>query len=238
VIPVIGVPTLNRTDLLVRMIDSIDTDVGAILVIDNGGNVPELVTKSPSHVVNLPHNIGVAAAWNLVFKLTPRAPWWLIVNDDIAFGPGDLERLAAAMEDPAPRIAMIHGFSAFAINQQALELTGFFDENLHPAYFEDNDMTWRASMAGVPLVNVEAHVIHEGSATIRGHDIYMAQNGRTFSPNSAYYVEKWGGLPGHERYDTPFNGGGDIGAIRLSMERLNDHAWARIKPGQQGKGAA
>jgi len=226
-IPVIGVPTLNRTDLLLRFIESIDHEVQTLLVIDNGGNVPE---DCPGHIVRLPHNIGVGAAWNLIFKLTPRAPYWLICNDDIAFNEGELAEVERVMSDESPKIGMLLGFAAFAINQAALELTGFFDENFHPAYCEDNDMAWRAKQAGVPLVEIEGSPIHEGSATIRGHDIYMSQNGRTFSPNLVYYAEKWGGRPGQEIYATPFNKGGDIGANRLRISRLNEHAWARIKP--------
>lgn len=226
-IPVLAAPTLYRTDLLTRMVASIDTEVETLLVIDNGGRVP---AEFPAHVVHLPHNLGVGAAWNLIFKLTPRAPYWLICNDDIAFNPGELANVEAAMEDPSPKIGMLLGFAAFAINQAALELTGFFDENFHPAYCEDNDMSWRAKQAGVPLVEIEGSPIHEGSATIRGHDIYMSQNGRTFSPNLVYYAEKWGGRPGQETYTTPFDRGGDIRSTELSIGRLNEHAWARIKP--------
>ncbi len=210
------------------MIGSIDEEVQTLLVIDNGGRVPE---DFPAHVVHLPHNIGVGASWNLVFQLTPRAPWWLIVNDDVAFGPGDLARLSSVMDDEEAKIAMLLGFAAFAINQAALEKTGFFDGNLHPGYCEDNDMTWRAKLVGVPLVEVEGHLEHEGSATIRGHPLYMSQNGTTFPQNLSYYHSKWGGNPGQEIYETPFNKGGDPSAVRLSIGRLNQYAWARLKPG-------
>lgn len=227
-IPVLAAPTLYRTDLLTKMVASIDEEVQTILVIDNGGRVPD---DFPAHVVRLPHNIGVGASWNLVFKLTPRAPWWLIVNDDLAFGPGDLAKISSVMDDDSAKIAMLLGFAAFGINQCALNEIGFFDENLHPAYCEDNDMTWRAKLAGVPLVEVEGHIAHEGSATIRGHKLYMDQNGVTFSQNLSYYRSKWGGTPGEEIYETPFNAGGDPAAVKLQMERLNQFAWARLKPG-------
>lgn len=227
-IPVLAAPTLYRTDLLERMVKSIDVDVTVLMVIDNGGRVPG---DFPAHVVRLPHNLGVGASWNLVFKLTPRAPWWVIVNDDIAFGPGDLAKLLPVMDDGAAKIAMLLGFAAFAINQAALDVLGFFDENFHPGYCEDNDMTWRAGLAGVPMVNIDAHLEHEGSATIRGHPVYMNQNGVTFPQNLAYYRAKWGGNPGEETFTSPFDAGGDPAAVRLQMARLNQYAWARLKPG-------
>lgn len=226
-IPVLAAPTLYRTDLLERMVQSIDEEVQTLLIIDNGGRVrPDF----PAHVVRLPHNIGVGASWNLTFKLTPRAPWWAITNDDIAFAPGDLRRLSEAMDGPDAKIAFLLGFAAFGINQAAIERLGFFDENFHPAYCEDNDMTWRAGLAGVPIIEVESHLEHEGSATIRGHGLYMSQNGATFPQNLAYYRAKWGGTPGQEEYTTPFNEGGDPSSTRIQMDRLNRYAWARIKP--------
>ncbi len=228
VIPVLGIPTLYRTDLLHRLLKSLDHEIGTTLVIDNGGLVPE---TRDIHVVRMPHNIGVAASWNLIFKLTPRAPWWFISNDDIAFKPGQLAEVDRVMsETEAPRIGMLLGLAAYGINQAALEATGFFDENFHPAYCEDNDMTWRAKLAGVELVEIEGEPEHEGSATIRGHPLYMSQNGNTFSPNLAYYRPKWGGNPGEEHSTTPYNEGGSIRATALSMDRLNQHAWARLKP--------
>ncbi len=238
-IPILATPTLYRSDLLERMVGSIDHEIQTILVIDNGGReFPDWV-EDTCHVVHLPHNIGVAASWNLIFKLTPRAPWWFIVNDDVAFHPGELAEVDRVMsEDPSPRIGFLLGFAAFGINQAALEKTGLFDENLHPAYFEDNDMAWRAKLAGVPIIEIDGSPEHEGSATIRGHELYMRQNGLTFTSNMTYYSQKWGGRPGEERYETPFNEGGDIRAINLQVDRLNQNAWARLRTEQEDQVAA
>jgi len=228
VIPVLGVPTLCRTDLLKKMLGSVDTEVGETLIIDNGGRVTDDI---PGTVIRLPHNIGVGASWNLIFKLTPRAPWWCIVNDDVTFNPGALDSLATLMANEDAKIGILDGFSAFGVNQKALSRVGFFDENFHPAYCEDNDMNWRARLAGVPLVDLQGHTHHEGSATIRGNRWYHMQNSETFSENLDYYSRKWGGKPGQEVFTTPFNEGGDTANIRLEMRRLNHSAWARPAPG-------
>ena len=37
-----------------------------------------------------PSNSGCAGAWNRIIGADTTAPWWLIVNDDIAFPPGAL----------------------------------------------------------------------------------------------------------------------------------------------------
>lgn len=221
-IPVLAVPVL-RPDLVGRMLDSVDVSVDQLLVIDNGAGVDLAPWVS---VVRLPSNLGVAASWNLAMKLTPRAPWWALVNDDVVFAPADLTRLAGAMADPAPRIATLDGFAAFGINAAALALVGWFDENFHPAYCEDADYEFRCRLAGVPIVSIPAGLRHDRSATIQDPR-YQAQNARTYPLNAAYYCSKWGGdLRGGETFTTPFNRGGHVRDWALDIARVRDQAWA------------
>jgi len=222
VIPVLGVPTLIRYDLLQRMLETIDEPVGQIVLVDNGGSCPEPVG---TWVIHLPSNLGVAAAWNLVIKATPHAPWWLLVNDDVTFGPGDLASLAEAMTDLAPQLVTLSGFAAFALNRGAVERVGFFDENFHPAYDEDCDYEYRCTLAEVPIVKLPSHVQHERSATVRDPRL-ESYNGRTHPENTAYFRRKWGGAQrGGEVYRTPFDQGGSVAEWCLSIDRLDDLAW-------------
>lgn len=228
-IPVLGVPVLNRPDLLARMLASVDAPVGRLVVIDNGGVVPEI---PGAHVVRLPGNLGVAASWNLLLKATLDAPWWAIVNSDVAFGPGDLASLAAAMADPCPRIATLDGFAAFALNAAALDRIGFFDEAFHPAYCEDADYEYRARLAEVPIVSIPSRLRHDRSSTIAEPRLAV-ENGRTYPQNAAYYAAKWGGpLRGGETYATPFDEGSDPRFTRLEPARLRRLRWstAAVRP--------
>jgi hypothetical protein len=49
-------------------------------------------------------------------------------------------------------------------------------------------------------------VKHEPSQTIKSNPFLNHVNGITFPIYARYYNEKWGGEPGHETFDTPFNG--------------------------------
>ena len=221
-IPVLAVPTL-RPDLVGRMLASVDVPVGLRLVIDNSGQARDI---DGTWVVRLPGNLGVAASWNLVMKLTPKAAWWCIANDDLVFAPGDLARLAAAMDVPHPLIACLDGFSAFGINAAAHDALGWFDENYHPAYVEDCDMERRAHLLRVPIVKVEAGLAHARSSTI-GLPEYSRQNNRTYPANVAYHARKWGGgHRGGETYGTPFNREG-VGPNEWTLDpaRLRALGW-------------
>ena len=200
------------------MLASIDVPVEQLLVIDNGAHID----ADRGHVIRMPGNLGIGASWNLAMKATPWAEWWAHINDDVIFAPGDLEKLAVAMADPAPHIATLDGFSAFGINRATLEAVGWFDENFHPAYLEDCDYRWRCHLADVPIVEIEARLRHDRSSTI-ADPFYGDQNSRTYRLNYDLYLDKWGGRAmGGERYAEPFNG---MTAEHLCIERLKDQAW-------------
>lgn len=225
-IPVLGVPVLNRPELLREMLASIDHSIGEVVIIDNGNVVHDFEGTRRRRVIKPHHNLGVGASWNLIMQVTPWAPWWLIVNSDIEFRPGDLARLDEAVDPQSATIYHQLGFAAFAMTAIALERVGYFDENFHPAYDEDLDMSRRCELASVPRVNVDAGLRHVGSATIYGNERYRALNARTHPANDRYYERKWGGHKhGGETFSTPFNRGGHIGDWRLEPERLRDQAW-------------
>lgn len=226
-IPALIVPTLNRPDLLEKMLASIDHPVAQTIVIDNGGKV-ESLPVAPASLISLPHNIGVAASWNLGMKVTPKAPWWLMVNDDIEFGPGDLARLEATVDPGAAGIWFMLGMAAFAITRHTLNAIGFPDEGFHPAYDEDVDYARRLDLAGLPRYEVGFTGTHVGSATIMSDPVLRAINGQTHSANDDYYRRKWGGpKQGGETFATPFNRDGHLGDWRLDIETLRRQAWPR-----------
>jgi hypothetical protein len=227
-IPVLIVPVLNRYDLLDQMLDSIDCPVQQVVIIDNGCGY--FAGGRDAHIVNLPHNIGVAAAWNLGMKVTPWADWWFIVNSDITFGEGDLARLAERVNPGEAEIYYMHGMSAFALTRHALADVGWFDENFHPAYDEDIDWQRRARILGINEVNLglTGSGGHVGSATIMSDPQLRARNGITHAANDAYYVRKWGGRKsGGEQFMLPFDRGSHVGEWRLEPERLREQAWPR-----------
>ncbi len=217
-IPVLGVPVLNRGDLAARMMSSVDVPVDEALVILNGKSeqTREQLAGRDVSFIEPGFNLGVAASWNFIIRARPAANWWLIVNADITFGDGDLERLADAMDKPGPRVACLYEFGAFGINAETVDTVGWFDENFHPIYFEDNDYRRRCHLAGVPVVNLISRTRHDNSATIASG--YARHNDRTFPRNGDYYAAKWGGPPGQETRTTASH-------VALDRRRLVDNAW-------------
>jgi GT2 family glycosyltransferase len=166
-------------------------------------------------------NRGVSASWNegILDAYRAGADVVVIANDDVYFSDGDLARLAekavrcreryivtcAGYHLRLKRALPSHGYAVFAINPVALDAVGCFDENIFPAYCEDQDYARRARLSGLAEENCgETLVHHAGSGAIFADRVLLHQNGITHRQNLEYYWRKWGGDSGRERFERPF----------------------------------
>lgn len=182
-------------------------------------------------------NTGCAAAWNegLHELFTDGGISAVaVLNNDTLLHPQALDLMLAELENPkyamvtatdmAKKCAMPTDifslplperryvsdepeFSCFMLSRQGYDAVGDFDQKFFPAYFEDNDYHYRATLAGLRCVKLNAAMYyHYGSVTIKKNDDVAETVNSYFLQNEAYFTEKWGGKPGHETYHTPFNG--------------------------------
>ncbi len=115
-----GVPVLNRGDLLLRLATSVDFPVRRLMIVNNGKDPSVLdalarirhsgfSSRSYIHevfVIQPSNNLGVAGSWNLMMRAawptepqpdTP-VPYIMIVGNDIQLTPGDLKLMHEATE--------------------------------------------------------------------------------------------------------------------------------------------
>jgi hypothetical protein len=186
-IPVIGIPIVNGTNWLVRLINSIDYNVDNLFIVNNSAN--KQITKELEEIkntkylyikniylTNLPGNIGCAGAWNLIIKSYLMAPYWIICNHDIAFTPGWLENMLKKAENPKigivfstahnylsninNEIITLGSWDIFLIKDWTIQKFGLFDENLYPAYSEDIDYLFRTLVDPIEKTSVELPYYH------------------------------------------------------------------------------
>ncbi len=104
-------------------------------------------------------------------------------------------------------------FSAYMINKKCWDEVGEFDEGFEPAYFEDNDYHRRMQLAHIKsVVYPPALFFHFGSRTQNEAVGKPIVSSPRFEANRNYYVGKWGGTPGTERFDRPF--GNELNSIK------------------------
>lgn len=194
-IPAMIVPVLANPAKLYTMLRSMDLRPDRLIVIDNGDVLNPVTVRDSAHGMKVTlltpgANLGVAGSWNLGIKCAPFAPWWLICNFDIVWPMGAMARMAtAARRDALVLSAAAPPWACFSIGDQVVSKVGLFDEGIHPAYFEDDDMTRRVTHAGFPIIQSGVYVEHDNSSTIKVPE-YQAANNRTFPANHQYYSRK------------------------------------------------
>lgn len=178
----VGIPCLNRFDLLERAVASIDVP-HELFLIDNSV-----------------HNRGVAASWNAIMRegFARGFEWVFCGVNDAFLGPGDLDRAIDLLGTGNAGLWKLHYYNWWAISRATVARVGWFDERFWPCYHADNDYDRRCQLAGVPIGQVPAcNVEHLENSTLRA--------GYKMADTEPYYIEKWGGPPGQETFAVPFN---------------------------------
>ena len=185
---ILGIPTLCRYDLLERLLAGVPQSTllpREVCVIDNGRSfTPPASYPIPLTVVRPPHNLGVAASWNLLGRMYRPADL-VMCNDDVAVHRDSFSRLLAADAD----LVIGDNFSFFLQREGAWRAIGEYDEEFWPAYWEDTDYTVRIQRLGaaVRTAQLPPLVHHDTSSTGCGT---LAQ--AWFERNGWLFANKWG----------------------------------------------
>lgn len=198
------VPVYKNFEGFTRLVHSVDTEVLPIVI------------------PNWEENIGVSRGWNegLRRAIAMDCDFALVCNDDVVLEPKTIQKLLEAMVfnkydliTPVSGPAEDYGyrpepdFACFMVRPaQFVDQFGWFDENFSPAYFEDNDMTYRLTLQDAKMgCRTDTGMYHAGSVTQNwgGQQVVTSH---MFEANRAYYVSKWGGVPGSEIFLEPFGG--------------------------------
>lgn len=213
----IGIPTLNRYDLLIHSLVRYQQDFPGveIHIVDNGQQDIQPGKNVTVHV--MPENIGVAASWNfLCMQIFKKHKIAFILNDDIYWGVNKQFAFSIVKTMIASDLSLIVSnktWCCFGITKSAFHtIKGVdeagnkfvgFDDRFYPAYFEDNDYHRRLILADKKYSHSKYMdpAVYRNSMTLE-KDKSINDN---FMKNKEYYIRKWGGEPGQEKFVTAFN---------------------------------
>lgn len=219
-IEMIGTMVLNGAVDLYKQFISIDYPVNRYFILDNSqGNsditneIKEIEFEGSQYIneIKVVHNVtnvGFSGSINQIIRQNTDCPYWCILSVDWHPKPGQLKKFAKRLEDPFVGILCDqtqNGYSSMVFTPELLYEVGYLDENFFPAYYEDNDHRYRMKLAGLEWEYFPLKYDHIVSSTLKSSAEFQKKNQKTFAENGRYYVEKWGGLPGQEKYETPFN---------------------------------
>jgi hypothetical protein len=210
-LPLLGIPILNRVDLLLRLLDSLDHPVEMLAIVDNSGGDASLRSEllqiqRRGHPliasIRLAHNFanaGVASSWNQILLAFPTAPVSLIANNDIVFAPGVIASALKRINQAQPQFLGLlpdsAAFSAFLMTARLWDRLGLFEAAFHPAYCEDLDYRDRLR-ADTGIVVHDASFAHgpmsalntDSSATLASDPRLAACNNISFPLNRLWYL--------------------------------------------------
>lgn len=203
---IIGIPTINRADLLNETLKNYfeDFENTEIVICDNGNQ--EIITREKNFVIYRPeNNLGVSGSWNMIMDYAEKvnATHVLMLNDDIFLGKNELDiKTILRLWNPEFLCTELN-WCSFILSTNIYTKVGKFDEKFFPAYFEDNDYFRRMLLANV-FITFNAMLnptIYRNSMTIQKNP----ELNNNFEKNRQYYISKWGGQPTQETFKTPFN---------------------------------
>lgn len=204
---IVGIPTINRADLLNEALERYFEDFKdtRIFIVDNGNQ--NIITREKLFAIYRPEgNLGVAGSWNTIMDYASKIDGThvLMLNDDIVLGRLEHEIKLLVNQNPdIPFFTSLNHWCSFILSVDMWKQLGGFDETFFPAYFEDNDFSYRMKLAGIERLSTSflTPVIYRNSMTIAKEPSLN----NLFSKNKEYYAEKWGGYVGEEIFKTPFN---------------------------------
>ena len=203
----LGIPTINRNDLLQEALEVYkETWYGRhVFIVDNGNQA--IQTKSSNQrVMIMPKNLGVSASWNLLAKTIRNKGYShvALLNDDIIWNRTADEIEEFIKNHEADFYQGLGTWCCFVVPIATLEKVGLFDVGYINGFFEDNDYAYRMKLAGMKVIadaffNPE---VFRNSSTI-AKDPSLNVN---FEANKQRFISKWGGMPMQESFNIPFNG--------------------------------
>lgn len=179
----------------------------SLLVVDNTADgLPPL--PGVAEVARFGCNKGVAGSWNVgVDRLAESGRHQLVIlSEAVRFTDGGLDFLDAAEGEDV--FSSLHGWHLIGLSAATFAACGRFDENFHPAYYEDTDMIRRLHLAGFR----ERFRWHDDPARTvldcgSGRSITEGLAVVDFTELRRYYVAKWGALPPDETLPAPWGHG-------------------------------
>ena len=221
-IEIIATMILNGGKDLLKQYHAIDYPVNRYFILDNSMGKDYSVQDAIDQIIvglsnqNIKEvcvltnrmNVGFAGSCNQIVQQNTDVPYWIIMGCDWHPRKNQLEKLAKRLEKPFTGILCDetqNAYSCMVLTPEIINKVGTFDENFFPGYYEDNDHRHRMRMANLKWENFPLTYNHAVSSTLKRDVNFQLKNEETFASNGKYYVEKWGGLPGNEKYERPFN---------------------------------
>lgn len=203
------IPFANRPDLLDRVLSWIPRRGTTYpVVINNSGR--ELCIGAAVITPPVPLTFTQSQNWMLEIAKKNNVPFYMWGHVDALLQDDTVEKLynIAMQECSKGKWGVIYTFYDIfcAYSTEAMSAIGGYDAAFFD-YCSDQDTYRRLDLAGYARIESHLPVGHDkGSTTINSDPLKSTLVGLQVPYRSSLYRQKWGGEPGHEKYDQPWQG--------------------------------
>ena len=167
---ILGIPFVNRPDLLRLAIQSVEPLWPHALIIDNSDTGLD-TAMWPVPIVCPPVPLTLSQTMNLLQRLAAERSCdvLLFMHNDAEAGIGTPERLLAIVEEAITSeqrwgVVFTHYDTLAAFSMEMARVVGQWDTTL-PQYFADGDYYLRVRLAGYEIINTGLQMIHHSNAS-------------------------------------------------------------------------
>jgi len=206
------IPYVNRPDLLRRAVESVPRKLSysPIIINNSGQRLPVEVDRYDHMEPPVPLTFSQTQNWMLKIASQRAVPFYFFLHSDAIPGDDTLDLLfqkALALEASQRWGAIFTAYDSLAaFNTEAMTAVGGWD-TLFTWYASDCDMYRRLRLAGYPTVESNLPVFHQASQTLNSDPEVKRRVDVEFPLREQIYLKKWGGKPGFETFETPWNKG-------------------------------
>jgi len=221
------VPVTTTPEHVKVLVDSVRDKTKLILFNNFDDQEVEKICKrvegEGAEVHRHPENFGVCRSWNYVLRkqITDGFDYSLIMSVSAVFDkkyPVEyfIERVHEKEQERKKWWYIVNSKVArhcFVNTRLYIEKFGLFDENFYPAYYDDTDLEYRHKIIS-EREDVRDMVYDFNEDFVNSIKYSMAINSdirllHHFQSNAEriirYYIRKWGGQPGSEKWKHPYN---------------------------------
>lgn len=202
------IPFGSRLDLVEEAVSSA-RDIGNIHLWASGIDAPKDI---PDVTIHEPGLVTIVSLINMCLKSSWDDDVMFLMHNDAFAKPGAAKKMLEFTEnafntDPKWGMVFSHYDVLCAFNMKAVHEVGVWD-TMYFQYRADVDYYHGLKKAGWHELNsgLNDEIIHHGSTSIKSDPLFnhrtQFRNRRDF--DSQYYNFKWGGPPGAEKYQKPF----------------------------------
>jgi predicted O-methyltransferase YrrM len=221
----LGIPFVNRPDLLRRAVKSVRALLPHVVIVDNSDAGLD-AGRWPVEILRPPASLSFTQTMNLLQRraLDTGCDVLLCMHNDAEAGEDTPLRLLALLDEAfAAGRRWGAAFTVYdalvAFNAVMIREVGAWDQAL-PQYFADNDYYRRVRLAGFEILDTGLPVTHhsDASSTVKSDPLLAHVNGVLFPLQHQYYAAKWGGEAHQERFQRPFDDAPSFAFVRYLRE--------------------